>query len=103
LGAKVEVPSSSLTDAGEGFYKAYEEHSKTLRTWLVAYGIGAPVLFLTNDSLAGKLASSPQAGLIGVVFLIGTLLQVLLAALNKGVMWACYYAAAVPDANADGP
>ncbi len=36
---------------GDGYYKVYEEYSKTLRTWFVAYGIGAPVLVLNNDEL----------------------------------------------------
>ena len=48
----------------EEYLNAYAEHSKTLRTWLVAYGIGAPVLLdgsqpLTDDQVyevAGRVA-----------------------------------------------
>ncbi len=69
------------------YYKAYEEHSKVLRTWLVAYGIGAPVLFLTNETLAAKLAGSAVAGRVAALFLVGVAAQVLLAAFNKTVMW----------------
>ncbi len=29
-------------DDGAGHYAAYEEHARTLRTWLVTYGIGGP-------------------------------------------------------------
>jgi hypothetical protein len=77
-------------------YKAYEEYSKTLRTWLVAYGIGAPVLFLTNETLSARVLASPHAECLGILFLSGVSLQVLLAALNKSVMWACYYAELTP-------
>lgn len=38
--------------ASDGNAKAFGEHSKVLKTWLVAYGIGAPVLFMTNPDLA---------------------------------------------------
>lgn len=40
------------TTNAEHYFQAYAEYSKVLRTWLVAYGIGAPVLLLTNEPLA---------------------------------------------------
>ena len=83
-GSPSQIPAHDL--AAE-FYKAYEEHSKVLRTWLVAYGVGAPVLFLTNDSLAAKLGASAESGEIGGLFLGGVAFQVFLAVLNKTVMW----------------
>lgn len=76
----------------EEFYKAYEEHSKTLRTWLVAYGVGAPVLFFTNEQLAQSFARAPEAVRISAFFLGGVVLQVVLAAVNKTVNWAAYFA-----------
>ena len=79
------------------FYKAYEEHSKVLRTWLVAYGIGAPVLFLTNDTLAARLAESGSSASVGALFLLGVAAQVGLAAVNKTMMWACYYSERNPS------
>lgn len=54
---KEEQPSDSSAE----LYAVYEEHSKTLRTWLVAYGIGAPVLFITNDKVWKAIASSGSA------------------------------------------
>ena len=58
----------------------------------MAYGIGAPVLFLTNDGLAEVLAVSTRSNVISGLFLGGVAAQVGLAALNKTVMWACYFA-----------
>lgn len=95
MGSSPVVPPPSPAEA-DAYYKVYEEHSKTLRTWLVAYGIGAPVLFLTNDTLAKALAESMFSDWIGGLFLAGVGLQVLLAAVNKHAMWACYNAATEP-------
>jgi hypothetical protein len=74
-----------------GLYAAYEEHAKTLRTWLVAYGIGAPVLFVSQDALWARIAASGSVRTIAGAFLWGVALQVLLAAINKNAMWACYF------------
>ena len=74
------------------FYKAYEDYSRTLRTWLVAYGIGGPVLMLTNDRVARSLLESGHARFIAALFLAGVVLQVALAAVNKTAMWILYFA-----------
>ena len=74
------------------FHRAYEDYSRTLRTWLVAYGIGGPVLMLTNERISRSLLDSGQARLIAGLFLAGVVLQVALAAVNKAAMWICYYA-----------
>lgn len=79
-------------DKEQGFYAAYEEHTKTLRTWLVAYGIGAPVLFITHDTLMKAVQKSGEGRLLGLLFLIGVAIQVVLAALNKMIMWRLYKA-----------
>lgn len=72
-------------------YKAYEDYSKTLRTWYVAFGVGAPLVLLTNENLSGKLAGSPLLPSLVAAYCLGVGLQVLLAILNKNAMWACYY------------
>jgi hypothetical protein len=73
------------------YLEAYAEHSKVIRTWFVAYGIGAPVLLLTNDALARALKSSGNARVIAGCFLAAVVLQVVLAAANKFSMWGLYY------------
>ena len=72
-------------------YKAYEDYSKTLRTWFVAFGVGAPLVLLTNEKLSTKLAASPLLPPLVAAYAIGVGLQVLLAIVNKNAMWACYY------------
>jgi hypothetical protein len=73
------------------FYAVYEEYSKTLRTWFVAYGIGGPLLFLSNEKLWVKITNSGEARIIGICFLAGVAAQVILSCLNKTLMWALYY------------
>ena len=80
----------SLAESAQGYYSAYQYHSNLLRTWLVAYGIGGPVLLLTNDTLWRQLTLSGAVNSIGKLFLIGVALQILLAALNKAIMWTLY-------------
>jgi len=63
---------------------------------LVAYGIGAPVLFFTDERITKGLLSSGQARTVASYCLIGVVLQVALAMMNKHAMWACYYAEEKP-------
>ena len=84
---------SSLTDE---YLQAYGDHSKELRTWLVAYGIGAPVLLMTNDALAIAVRASGDAKCIAFSFLAGVVLQVILSSINKGAMWSLYYGETQP-------
>jgi hypothetical protein len=75
----------------EGHYTAYDEHAKTLRTWLVAYGIGAPVLILSQHEIWESLKHTHSLRLIAGLFIVGVVVQVTLAAVNKTAMWACYF------------
>lgn len=80
-----------MSENGEAHYKTYEEHMKTLRAWFVAYGVGGPLLFVTQSGFAATLVSSGRLMLIGTLFLLGVLLQTLVALLNKWVNWGCYH------------
>lgn len=79
------------------YFAAYAELSKILRTWLVAYGIGAPILLTTNDRLAEKLTESGNAASIAFCFLAGVVAQVAIVSINKSIMWALYYGDINPD------
>lgn len=72
-------------------YKAYEEYAKTLRTWFVAFGVGAPVLLMTNEALAKRIAAAPGLRQLLAAYCLGVAAQVIVAVLNKHIMWACYY------------
>jgi hypothetical protein len=78
--------------ADRGFYEPYAVFSRTLRAWLVAYGIGAPVLFATQPSCARILASADAAMPIIGFFLFGVIVQVIAALLYKYSMGYIYFA-----------
>lgn len=73
-----------------GFYKAYAEFAKTLRTWFIAYGIGAPALVLSNKDLWNIVKSSGSLLSIAVLFLLGVTFQVIEAFIYKTAMWHLY-------------
>ena len=72
------------------FYKVYEAHTRILRAWLVAYGIGGPVLILTNDPISAKVVASGIGKEIAMLFLAGVGLQILVSLVNKWVNWGVY-------------
>jgi hypothetical protein len=79
------------------FLNSYSEYSKTLRTWLVAFGIGGPVLFLTHDAAWHSLANSGSAFYVGNLFFSGVAAQVLMAFINKAIMWSLYCGEVLPN------
>jgi hypothetical protein len=81
-------------------FTAYQWHANTLRTWFVAYGIGAPVLFLTQEKVWAKFSQSDYCGAVAGLFLTGVGLQVLLAMLNKTIMWLLYFGSLEPETRA---
>ena len=89
-------PNNHDADQKDGHFDNYADYSRTLRAWLVAYGIGGPVLFLTNDKVADRVALSGHASQIIVAFLIGVGAQILLAMLNKWGAWHMYRGAGDP-------
>jgi len=78
------------TEQTKLLWDSYAEWSKHLRTWLVAYGIGAPILFLSRNEIWDVLAASPDRRLITKLFLGGVALQVALATVNKWSSWGYY-------------
>ena len=81
----------------EGYYQAYAEYSRTLRTWLVAYGVGAPALFVASDGTLRAIKDSGQGAEVTTLFLLGVSLQVLLAIANKLAMWGLYFGHLWPE------
>ena len=80
-----------------GFYDAYAGFARTLRLWLIAYGIGGPAAFLTNESAGQKLYASGQGAIVAYFFLSGVVLQIALALIYKSAMWYLYLAEYNPE------
>lgn len=86
------IPNTDDYDESQrtSHFQNYADYSRTLRAWLVAYGIGGPVLFVTNDKITERVAESCYASEIIVMFLLGVGLQVFLAMVNKWGAWHMY-------------
>lgn len=82
-----------IPDPGNAHYESYKGFANTLRAWLIAYGIGGPVLIVSQQSVWTKLSSSSLTVWITIVFLFGVSLQVAHAALFKWVQWELYVGA----------
>ena len=68
----------------------YRGYAKLLRAWLVAYGVGGPVLFLTQAPVAECIRASGHAACIVYLFLAGVAAQVLITFINKCISWGLY-------------
>jgi hypothetical protein len=73
-----------------GFYDAYAGFARNLRTWLIAYGIGGPVLFVSQSFVTEALVKSGTARGVAYAFLGGVVLQIVAALIYKSAMWYCY-------------
>ena len=73
-----------------GFFEPYSRFAATLRNWFMAYGIGGPVLFATNDVMNKKLGESGEAGAVMLLFVAAVVIQVLGAIVYKYAMWCLY-------------
>jgi len=87
---------SPISEAAS-YYTAYEGYEKTLRTWFVAYGIGGPILLLTNEAVRDAFSHSSRGRWIGIAFLVGVAVQVALAIVNKTAAWANYFVSTRPE------
>jgi len=72
------------------FYESYAHFSRTLRAWLVAYGVGVPVLLVSQEFIAKSIIKAGTGSLITWLFLTGVAIQVLAALLYKYSMAYLY-------------
>ncbi len=88
--SRPEVPQTTVGRQESGFYEAYAGFARNLRIWFIAYGVGGPVVFLTNEAAGQALLASGPARRIAYTVLAGVGLQILLALLYKTAMWYLY-------------
>ncbi len=69
--------------------EAYRQHSNNFRTWLIAFGIGAPVFLAANDKAWAAFLAAPNARCIAYLLLLGAGLQIGLALIDKYADWFC--------------
>ncbi|MGH8322043.1 MAG: hypothetical protein ACRESI_08820 [Gammaproteobacteria bacterium] len=86
------MSSIQRTKIDSGFYESYASFSRTLRAWLVAYGVGVPVLLVSQQFIAKAIIKAGSGGLVTWLFLAGVAIQVLAALLYKYSMAYLYNA-----------
>ena len=84
------MPDAPVNSEADAYAAAYRQHATTLRSWLVAYGVGGPAVFLTNDKLRDALKASENLKWIGWTFLLGVAIQVPMSFVDKYSDWICY-------------
>lgn len=82
--------SASSGQVETGFYEPYASFARTLRAWFIGYGIGAPVIFLSNEKLWDKLVSGHEVRPFVYLFAAGVAFQVLATSTYKAAMWYLY-------------
>ena len=83
--------SARLKASRDANLALYNEYNKTLRSWLVAFGIAVPAVFVTSKDAKDFLLKSPDVQLIIIVFLLGVASQIAISFLNKFISWSAYY------------
>jgi len=83
-------PVSRVARNDTDFYPAYSVFAKTLRTWLIAYGVGAPLAFFQLPEAWDALGNGRELRPFVYLFLAGIGVQVVYALINKSAMWYLY-------------
>jgi len=79
-----------VSDDIVGFFQPYAEYAKTVRTWFVAYGIGAPVVLYANPALLEAVKKSGVLSTAVFFLLCGATIQIIKALVYKHAMWHLY-------------
>jgi len=72
------------------YLESYHQYNRILRSWFVAFGIGGPVIFLTNDRLYEDFLSLSGKVFIINLFLLGLSIQIFIVFVNKLANWYKY-------------
>lgn len=69
----------------------YSEYNRILRSWFVAFGVGAPVLFLINNEVRDQIIVSGEMRTVVLLFLTGASVQVIITFINKVINWYLHH------------
>ena len=80
-----------ITEKARPYLDSYLDYSRRLRTWLMAYGIGALILFASQETFSKMLKNTDISKPIILVFLVGVSIQILAAFVYKISMWYVFH------------
>jgi len=84
-------------DDAKLYLESYQSFARSLRTWLIAYGIGAPVLFASQPAFSEMLRNKNAVAPVIYVFLAGMAVQIATSLLYKVTMWYIMWGALKPE------
>ena len=73
-----------------GFYEPYSHFSRTLRAWMVAYGVGVPIILISQSNIIETIKASGKGMMITYLFLGGVFIQVIASLIYKYSMGYLY-------------
>jgi hypothetical protein len=73
-----------------GFHSAYSDFARNLRLWLLAYGVGLPLVFFESEKAWDALGKDGAVRPFVYLFLSGIGIQILAAIIYKSAMWYLY-------------
>ncbi|MBK8947175.1 MAG: hypothetical protein IPM32_18195 [Ignavibacteriae bacterium] len=81
----------SINDPGlddvKVYQESYQKFSSSLRTWLIGFGIGAPVLFSSQAAFSNLVLNKTDFNPILILYLVGVSVQIFATLLYKISMW----------------
>jgi len=86
-----------MNNERQEYGEAFERYESMLRTWFVAYGIGGPILLMTQTSLRTRFLAAPNCACIAILFLLGVAFQVIENFLYKMATWYQYRGEVKPE------
>lgn len=72
------------------YFESYRHYAQVLRAWLVGYGVGVPVLLISQSDIVKPIIASGFTVWIFGLFLLGVAAQVVIALLYKYSMAILY-------------
>ena len=79
------------------YYEPYKNFALSLRAWFIAYGIGAPIIFLSNEGTQKAISNYEGNKFLISLFLTGVVIQIIQALLYKHAMWHLHMGEGNPD------
>ena len=88
---ETELNSISESFGAKEYFEQYWRYCTAVRNWLVAFGIGCCVLLISEkDGIFREVSIQKK---IDIIFwlIVGVIIQILLALLNKYIHWCVYW------------
>jgi|APCry1669189034_1035192.scaffolds.fasta_scaffold42235_2 hypothetical protein len=83
--------SSNLSSNRESNFAQYSQYNNTLRSWLVAFGVAVPAVFISSKDAQAFLQHVPDLKNVIATFLAGVCSQIVVSFINKFVAWSAYH------------